>query len=300
MKRRNKISLIFLIVLLVIFLPLAIYGFIYRLQTNYYDENSNHLLYFKDSIWFYDNGNLLYKYDCKNKNCELLRSIIDEKDLKVNYFKKGVIKKLSLINNKYAFISDGEEAFIFDLEKNSSIMPIKNIKNYDTNLEGNLFIVENSSGKWGVIRLNDSLEQVIPFNYDFIGLNNRLDLGIFQVKSGDDYYIINSNDQVLTSSFDKIMYDFTNDVVLIRDTNYEIYDYNLNKYLENIKISNIEFIKDYIIVYTTSNVLIYNDIKGASLKEVNTYGKSNINVEYEENKINIKEGDNVIDYLEIN
>ena len=62
--KEDKGVLITIIVLLVIFLPLTILGYI---EHDKMENNYDHKLYYQGYLWFYDNDKLIGKYKCNSK-----------------------------------------------------------------------------------------------------------------------------------------------------------------------------------------------------------------------------------------
>ena len=97
----NKKVLYTIIILLIIFFPLTVLGFIFKdKEFTYQDNNDNpkHLPYYHNSLWFYDNDELINKYSCQYERCTYL---------------------FPIINNKYVFINDGN-IHLYDIINNTN------------------------------------------------------------------------------------------------------------------------------------------------------------------------------------
>lgn len=266
----NKGSLIIIIVLLIIFIPLTILGYLNRSKE---EENSKHLLYYNNQIWFYDNNVLKGKYGCKVPSCTLAMSS-NESDVNygINIYTSDDINQVNY--KKFAFIRDENKILLYNVYDNLVVSRYSGFKNYN-NMLGSTAILMNDYNKWGVLSYSDSLENVIPFEYDFIGvtnkvIDNKLDLSHFIVLKDNKWSIIDNNNKSISSSFDDV-----------------IIDYSVNN---NILV--IVF-KNSINIYNISNNRLYESISfNGSFK--------NIDIDYSNNIANIKLDGNTIKSIEIN
>ena len=239
MKNRKSV-LITIIVLLVIFLPLTIIGFITNLNFDEkkVEENPNHEFFFEGHLWFYDNDNLLGTYECLTETCNLAKGMIDDDEYGVLYYKDGNKEEIDYDGSDYTILNDGVETFIYDIKNNKKFLPIEGIKTYNAILDDNLYIIKNN-GKWGVAKIKNNadndLRMLIPFEYEFIGLKNQLNedntlnTDLFIVRKINSWLLINQNQEEKSIGIDTPIIDYTNKFIISKkDDNYIIYDYEGN------------------------------------------------------------------------
>lgn len=305
---RKKISLIIIIVLLIIFVPLSIFGIIFQNGKNMLDENPAHDRYYKGYVWFYDeNDNFLNKYECKTEICELSSSTIDDDKYGINYYKEGTKKEIDVINNHYAFIRDGELNYLFDITKGTAQMKFKSVKTYNTSIDGNLYILQNERDVWGAARIGNEFMPVLSFEYDFIGLTNNLDNNgnlvakRFIVLKDSMWYLVDDNDSALITKISYPIVDYSNTTVVAKvDNSYKIYDYNNNEHFTDMSISKYILLNNCIGVVSGNYLHIYTNIASNSIKEIYLTDLEHVSMESAGNIVNVKINDSVIDTIAIN
>ena len=306
MKTNKNYSLAVILFLLTIFVPFTIFGYVYK-KNNKAEENPNHELFYNNKLWFYDNNDkLINKYDCQNSNCNLAKSNMDlDIDYNINYYKDGTEEIISTINNKYAFIQDGEYINLYDIELNKTIQTYLNIKNYNTTLTDNIFILQNKDNFWGILFVGDIVNMVIPFEYDFIGLKNDLDdnkklkINNYIVKKENNWFLINSNNEKLTSDFETVITDYSDKYIVSNKDNIEIYDYKNNKYNINNKIDKYIFESDFTGIINDNKLFIYQNLNDNYLKEININNSDKISLKHLDNILYIYENNLLLDTYNI-
>ena len=172
--KTKKSTLITIIVLLVIFLPLAIYGTYASHRGEVEVKNVNKDFYFNGFLYFYDeSGKEKGRYECVSTDCGYVNTIIDDDEYNINYYEDGQEEKLAYSNNDFALIQDNAEIFVYSLKLNQRIVTFKAVKDYHAKINGEAIIAQNEEGKWGVLML-PNMTTIIPYEYDFIGLANKL------------------------------------------------------------------------------------------------------------------------------
>jgi len=295
--KNSKVVLITIIVLLCIFAPLTIIGLLSRKNISILEENPNHDTYFDGYIWFYDNEDkFLSKYECMTELCEYTNTTIDDDTYGVDYYKEGKKNSVSLINEKYTFITDGALIHLYSADTGSVLQSYKEVKNYKTELENDAYIIKNDKDVWGVIKFANGLGAMLPFEYSFIGLKNEinddgtLSTDKFIVQKDTKWYIVDSNNSAITGYINDPIIDYNNDYVFSKNSDkVRIYSYENFEYLTNYDIKEYILIDNHIGIVTNNFVLVYKHLGEAPLKTVSrTAANSKVELEKVENKINIK------------
>lgn len=294
---KDKKVLITIIVLLCIFAPLSIIGLLSRQNISPLEENPDHDTYYDGHIWFYNsNDEFLSKYECATELCEYTNTTIDDDTYGINYYKEGKIPTVSLVKDKYTFITDGALIYLYAADTGKTLQSYKEVKTYNTNLEGNAYIVKNSNDVWGVVKLDEVLGAILPFEYSFIGLTNNinedgtLSTDKFIVKKDTKWYIVDNNNSAITGYIDDPIIDYNNDYVFSKNQNrVRIYSYQNFEYLTNYEIKDYILLDNYIGIVTNNFVLVYEHLGNKPLKSVALPAvNSKVELEKVDNKINIK------------
>ena len=304
-KRDKRYSLVLIILLLCIFAPLSVFGIFINKNK---ESNPNHDQFYEGYIWFYDNNDeLLSKYQCMTEICEFAKPIIDDDEYNINYYKDGKLNSLKEIDGHYTFIIDGNDIKLYDITNGTVLVSYKAVKNYNTELVNNYYIVQNNENKWGIISINKVLNSVLPFEYDFIGLINKTDLNNkllsdkFIVKKEDKWYIVDNNNEILSSEINYPIIDYTDNYIFTKNNNeIKIYNYEGVEYLNSYSIKNY-IIKDNYLGIISNNILyIYNNINTDYIKSI-MLNNSNSKVELDiiNNTLIVKVDSVVIENVEL-
>lgn len=268
--KKNKIGvLISIVFLLCIFLPGAIYGTYMHYKNEALGGNINKEFYYEGKLYFYNNDKLLGIYQCKTHNCNYAKNSIHNEEFEEFNKEETIIKT---INNKYAFIEDGDKIVLFDIEKESSIIEYKEIKNYSIGIDGNYYLVKNNADLWGLIKVENSISVAIPNTYKYLGLtnklseNNKLDASKLIAKTDSEWQLITKQNNIVLSS-NELITDYSNYFVITSDSNKHIFNYSreniLGSYVvkdvqlfDSIAIAFIENINMYMIYSAKTNTLI--------------------------------------------
>lgn len=306
---KNKNVLITIVVLLCIFTPLTIIGILNTNNISPIEDNPNHDLYYKGYMWFYDNEDkFLSKYECTTEVCEYVNTIIDDDTYGINYYKDGTVNNISLINSKYALITDGALVHLYSAPTGSVLQSYKAVKNYKTKLDNDTYIIQNTDGVWGVLSINDTLKSILPFEYSFIGVKNELkDNGMlntnkFIVSKDQKWYIVDNTNSALTGYIDDPIIDYTDEYVFSKNNDkIRIFSYENYEYLNTYNIRKYILEDKYIGIITDSFLLIYENLGNKYIKSmVLTESNSTIELEKVENKLNIKINGEVKESVELN
>lgn len=306
--KNKKIVLITIIVLLFIFIPLTVIGYFAK-GDNGTIENPNHEFYYHGYLWFYaTDGTLINKYECQTNICELAKFSIDDMTYDFDYYKDGTVTEFEYHGSSHVFITDGEKTILYDLNREIVVSEINIIKTYNTDLN-NLYIVQTSLGKWGLVRINNVKENglviILNFDYDFIGLANKvnddnsLNTDIFIVKSADNWFLIDAEQNVLSNYIPAPIYDYNDYYIVNKDEYYHIYDYEANTLYSEYQISDYTIEDEYIGLVSKNKLYLYN--RNDLLKSYDlTANESNIEFEKSGSSFIIKNNGIIIDNIAIN
>ncbi len=227
--QNRKSTLIVIIVLLILFVPLAIVSTILHFQNkNTVVENANHEFFYEGKLYFYKNEELLGTYTCQNTDyCDYAVSKNNfEYDLLEHKEEKA--EKITLINDRYAFIIDTTtdklneaEIILYDLKIKKEIGRYQEVKNYGIGIDHNNYLVKNNEGLWGVLQFYDGVNLKIPFTYSYMALSDQKDAtsnlissDIISVLKDGSWYLIDINNNKLTENFTDKIVTYNNEYVV--------------------------------------------------------------------------------------
>ena len=302
----KKSVLITIIVLLCIFVPLTVVGLFKRINISPLEENPNHDTYYDNYMWFYNsNDEFLSKYECMTKICEYTNPTIDDDTYNINYYKDGNIKTVSLINDKFTFITDGALINLYDASTGRTLKSYKTLKTYNTKIENNSFILQDENNIWGVISVGDVLTPVLPFEYSFIGLKNNLNedgtlsYDKFIVSKDTKWFIVDNTNSALSGYIDDPIIDYTNEYIFSKSSDkIRIYSYQNYEYLVNYTISDYIVEDKYIGIVTDNNLLIFKNLGVGYIKNIELTDSSKIELKMDSGKLNIKINDILVETIE--
>lgn len=230
--KKNKLTLILIVVLLVLFLPLSISSFIlHKKYTTPVVINPKREFKFENKLYFYRGNNLLGTYDCENFNdfCDYASTKEEEKKYNLKE-PESLGGRLSLINNRFAFLIDSPTSklneapvLLYDLTRNNVIGSYKEIKNYGIGLDKDYYIIKNEKDLWGVMTFNDGIELALPFNYEFIGINNSLsengllNSNIFVAMKDNEWQLLDGKGQELSPVFKSEIYNYDDQTIILKE-----------------------------------------------------------------------------------
>lgn len=305
--KNKKVTLIVIIVLLAINIPLTILGFIFKAPA-VENQNPNHEMFLDGYIWFYnENDEYLSRYQCQTNICELTKGSIDDSTFDIDFYSGGTSLSTSVIDMKYAFITDGSEIHLYDIVKGEILSSYVSLKNYNVETINNIFILETNDEMYGVVSFVDGFKTVVPFEYDFIGVSDRLTIDGYLntekyiVKKDATWYVVDNTNDALTVTFNNpIVYN--NDNIVITKTNeiFEVYSFEGTRYLENFAIKQY-YMEDKYMIYVTDNyIFVFDNMDSNPIKNISlTNSSRDIKVERHDNLVDIYLDDSVVETLEI-
>ena len=301
---KDKKTLITIIVLLVIFLPMALFGTIKNFSTtksDVKDDNPNKEFKYNNKLYFYYNDKLLSTYECST--CTLATSSIDDINYHTNYYKSDDKELASVLNEYYGLFKENDNIILYNLVNNKKIDSYKSIKNYNIDATSKFAITEKSNGM-GVIFF-DLSSSPIPNEYEYITLpshiiDNKLDTSKFIVKKDNMWSVISANKKIdVAPVLDEIV-DFNDSYyITFANNTYHIYDRNNIEYLENLPKTNVYGVGKYIFVLNNNQLFIYENCLSPVIKIMELPNYNSIYFYQNNNKIDIMIDENLHETLEL-
>lgn len=301
---KDKKTLITIIVLLVIFLPMALFGTIKSFSTtksDVKDDNPNKEFKYNNKLYFYYNDKLLSTYECST--CTLATSSIDDINYHTNYYKSDDKELAGVLNEYYGLFKENDNIILYNLVNNKKIDSYKSIKNYNIDATSKFAITEKSNGM-GVIFF-DLSNSPIPNVYEYITLpshiiDNKLDTSKFIVKKDNMWSVISANKKVdVAPVLDEIV-DFNDSYyITFANNTYHIYDRNNIEYLENLPKTNVYGVGKYIFVLNNNQLFIYENCLSPVIKIMELPNYNSIYFYQNNNKIDIMIDENLHETLEL-
>lgn len=191
--------------------------------------------YYQDgSLYFLDEGRAeVGSYECENKDETLCFVAInryrDSFDVPRVVDESGNDKdeKLRIINNNFVFIFDNDNKDAKNIRLYS--MRDKEVKgNYNEVklFEDNFAIVADANNKYGLLRLGETVDTIIDFTYDYLGMISGQ--GNLIAKNSKGYVVIDRSNKSLSSPIpanNEIKNYNENFVVTKVNGGYSVYDY---------------------------------------------------------------------------
>lgn len=273
--QNRKSTLISIIVLLIIFVPLAIVStFLHFQNANKGEENPNHEFFYNGKLYFYENNELLGTYTCEsNDYCDyaVARNKF-EFDLLEHQAEKT--DKITLINNRYAFLMDttitnlnDAEVILYDLETSKELGRYKEVKNYGIGIDHNNYLVKNKDDLWGVLQFYDGVNLKVPFTYNYMALADQKEATSSLISSDTIsvlkeglWYLIDINNNKLTENFTDKIVTYNNDYVITSNGStmrMSTYD-GRNRLFGDYKYLN--FCSKYVAIVDNSNIFYLFDV----------------------------------------
>lgn len=296
----NKAIFPLIIFLLIIFLPLTGYIVYYRYNLVKEGGNPEHKHKFDNKLYYYDSSNkLIGMYSCQSNICDDAITVIDDKDNL--YYTKGNKNTLDIYNN-YVFVNDNNIIKLYNLKNNNSILNLSLVKNYGTIIDGNYLIVKDTDNLYGILDLNN-ISIKIGRTYEYLALKDNYSGGNLKInsiiaKKSGFYYLININEEKLTSNFNYPIYDYNDKIVVCKNNNnYNMYYYDGSAILSYQTIEKINILSSFVIFQnSTGNIYIYsNDFS----EIINSYtvqsSDDKLTYDINDNKIEIKNNGVLLD-----
>lgn len=311
----RKAALIVIILLLVISVPCSIFGIVYKyvflnrpaeIETT---KRPNEEFFQNGVLNFYEYGELLGQYTCKNPQgyCGWAYETNDDDTYSLRYYNDNSIDTIFLVSNRYAFILDVEEEkenykddniILYDVLSKKEVGIYKGVKDYSIGINNNYYIVQDENSKWGVIQLTkDGMTETIPFEYDYIGLQEKLDSqsskivsNVFAVLKNKEWYLIDLSNSQLSKPVTTPIISYNNDSMIVNYYSKESL-FNLQGIIQlnGQSYNHIEYVKQYVGYIDNDNnfsVIDYNNDNNLITKDlypVNNYKDIELRTNDDEN-----------------
>lgn len=314
--KNKKISLWVIIILLIILLPITIFSTTMHFKNKPQEVNPNHDLKYNGDLYFYKDNRLLGTYHCQNFNeyCDYaVTRVKSDYSLDERQLEEEI--KLPIIDDRFVFITDSKtqerensEILLYDLSFEKVIARYKEIKNYGIGISGDYYIMKNQDNLWGVVSFSNGINLHIPFQYDYIGLIDKIDnetqkiaSNIFAVSKNGVWQLIDINNATFTDELINEIFTYNNEYIVQKEFDtMKLIDYKNNLYLDSYKY--INFYNKYIEILTINNEFYLYDLNG-NKKVSNTYMVNSIEevkLQTEDNKIQIIKNGKLEETIAIN
>lgn len=200
----------------------------------------------------YQNGTLIFlnrqkkelgSYTCKNQDQELCY-IVDYND-EDNFDEPKMIYedgssiplRSKIILDRYVFLHDETEEksgliILYDIQEQKEIDTFQSVKGYEM-LE-NMVVLKNKTSQYGLYRLtNEGLENVLPSEYDYIGVieHNKNQINKVVTKQNGKWNLTDLENKTLTKALSEEIRDYNDySIKTINEAGeYHVFDYNNNQ-----------------------------------------------------------------------
>ena len=303
-KELDKKKKIIILSLLAVFIILVIVLLVITLNKKKDDivETKPPVVIIKDN-YRYEDGKLIIlddkqneigTYECENKHEDLCyvayNSNEDEFDntLIVDENNNQYEAPSKVFNSRYIFVSDNKEGntkliSLYDLEENKTIEVYQLFKTFD-----NYVIAKNKTGNYGVLKLESSVNTIIDFNHDYIGVANEEneELTKLVTKKSGKWYLTDITGTNLTKGTTYQIKGFSaSNIKVINSSNmYLVLNYDGNQ-INNEAYDYVELLQDYFVYVNGKKAYIkdYNNnrmnITGVELNHLQYRNKVTYNTE---------------------
>lgn len=330
MNNGNKGSLIIIVILLIIFVPLSFLTITYKVKENKEQEKKEVKkalpeFYLDGTLNFVLYNNLIGTYTCENTKeegyCGYAYETIDDDIYSLDYYEDSYLDELSIALSRYAFLVDTSTSYdknntdnatiiLYDIEKAKVLASYKAVKDYTIGLDGDYFIVKDMNDLWGVIKLDDgNIIQIIPFEYNYIGVQNQianakeqLDSDMFVALKNNFWYLLDNSGTVLNSPISASIYEYDSNIIVgVYNNKYSLYNYYGNMLLNSVSYDGIKIVGKYVLTidnYDKYEVINYNTNEVVSTKNVTIESIKDVKYDInDDGSINIYKGDNLIETI---
>ena len=268
-----------------------------EVSNNKENNNNDSVILDKDN-YRYENGNLVFldksnrtlgSYTCTNKNpdtCLVAKNDLSEDTFNrtKSIYENGEELKLGSIIyfDRYVFVQDGEDIYLYDITNNANSLTLKKIKVYD--MSTNLVVVKDDKDRYGLLEITeDGYNYVVKNSYDYLAIIDLED-NYLLAKNGDNQYILDVDGKMLTANLDgEVMSANAKYYTIKKNEQYNLYTLKSAEVASNYDY--IEF-NDEVISLIKDNYLYLID---NDLNKLNEDGIKVTSKDYEHNYIYTKD-----------
>ncbi len=286
---KNKFVLPIIIILLLLTLPLGIYGMITKMNEDHANSNPNHLHYFNGALYYYKaNNELIGSYKCLSNDCGDVMTLVDDEYL---YRTNGSTNLIGKLNDTMALIYDENIIKLVSVKNNRVLSNYNSAKNYGYD-NAAFIILQDTEGKYCAFSPSDN-NFALGCAYDYIGyLDSTNTKNIFAVSQDGKYYLvglpIGGEENRLTPKYnDSIV--FYNEFLFVtrRGNTFNLYRYDGT--IEKSSLNLFDYYNEFIIVTDNESKLFVYDQYGKIAFEPSDEGHYSYRIT--ENGIEILEDD---------
>lgn len=252
-----------------------------NLNEGKFSKTISYLNYFNGNLYFYsdeEETKLLGSYSCSNKNnidksTKELSNCLIASDSKIDSNERNNLGWISIFNERYVFITDyldknNQTIILYDLKDNKTLSKYNAIDTASYTKESKVtfkkasatyIIGENKNNKYGVIKMEEEVKGLIPFNYNKIEVLK--DYYLAEEDAGA-YVLLDKSGKEVTSKYGYRIVDYKGEhLKVINDDKYYVYDFKGNK-IDETGYLDITLYDDFYVVVTSDNKLDihkYND-----------------------------------------
>ncbi len=267
----KKISFVIIIILLVIFVPLAVYTTTMRIINKdvIAENNATDNLEFKHDgkLYFYDkNDTLLGTYTCKHFD-DYCDYAVNKATYEYDFleYKPSNKEKLEKLEKQYVFLMDttidkltSADIILYDVVNETEVLRLVEVKKTEFG-----YIAKDESGLWGVIDFSGPEFILIPFNYNYIGISNTNSLtnSYYAVLEENSWNIIDSNNTKLTTNPLTNIFSYSDKYIATKSADVmHLIDYDGTKVLED-DYKYLDFYDKYIVIVDTKDIFYLYDLE---------------------------------------
>jgi len=244
-----------------------------NLNEGKFSKTMPYLNYFNGNLYFYNDEEetkLLGSYPCSNKNIidkntKELSNCLIASDSKINSNETN-LGWIPIFNERYVFIADyldksNQTIILYDLKNNKTLSKYSKVDTGSSTKENKVsfkkatatyIIGENKNNKYGVIKMEDEVKGLIPFNYN--NLEKLKDYYVAEENAGT-YVLLDNTGKEVTIKYGYKIVDYKGEhLKVVNDDLYYVYDFKGNK-IEETGYKDITLNDDYYVVITNDNKL---------------------------------------------
>ena len=319
--KNKKITFWVIVILLILLMPMTIFSSTIHFTKNdekTNSENDNHEFKYNGKLYFYNEDELLGIYNCENPDGYCDYAINKTKnDYNLNERKVDSNTKITMINNRYAFLIDSSlgslansEVILYDISLGRAVQKYKEVKNYGVGIDNDYYIIKNSDDLWGVVSIGNEVKLELPFTYNYLGLTNKIndetgkiESTIFAALKDDIWQLIDINGAVFTENINNEIFSYNNEYIILKDNGLMyLVDYKNKMYLNDYSYRYIDFYNKFLQIIDAHDNTYYLYDLNKKERISNTYVVASIDeikLRTKENTIEIYHNDNLEETIAI-
>lgn len=245
--KKKKILLIVILILIIVLVTVLILSMVLKKEKVEEKKPGNEQtkieeapvitdnFYYRDGkLYFTDKDEeVLGNYECENKDSNLCyvafntyRDSFDVPKLQ-DETGKEIVKRLSIYENRYAFIIDNKDENdktikLFSMTDGKLVGAYKTVKAYDNHY----VIVEDEAGNYGLLQIEDGVKEIIKPQYKYLGMIEGQEYLI--AKNNKGYVVVDKDNKSVSSTIpgNAEIKSYNKDaIVALINKEYNVYDY---------------------------------------------------------------------------